>query len=200
MNANKLGEYLQTGEFSDITIVCGDLKIKAHKLVLSCESDYFKAMLSTKNGFKESAEPILNLEEEDPTILQAVINFIYTKTYQGPRDDNELILAAKAFNVALYYQLPKLQKTTSNSFATMLKELDTEKIEDQKTLVDAIRFIYDYLPATRHPIKRLVVNYAVVRSVVLRSSTPFMDLLRDSPYAADVYTWMSECHQMECCN
>ncbi|KAK8176753.1 hypothetical protein BC567DRAFT_209615 [Phyllosticta citribraziliensis] len=81
MYTRKLSEHLQTGKFSDITIVCGDVQIKAHRVVLSVGSAFFRAMLSTKNGFKESTEPVIILDE-DPAILQAMRNFAATLKYR----------------------------------------------------------------------------------------------------------------------
>lgn len=40
---------LETGEFSDFTIICGDQTWKAHKIIL-CRVDYFEKIIT--NGFK----------------------------------------------------------------------------------------------------------------------------------------------------
>lgn len=53
LNVNKLitmakeleiGRYLDTGEHSDVTIVCGSRSFKVHKIILCAQSEYFRAV------------------------------------------------------------------------------------------------------------------------------------------------------------
>ncbi|KAK8158501.1 BTB/POZ domain-containing protein [Phyllosticta citrichinensis] len=197
MYTKKLSEHLQTGEFSDITIVCGDVQIKAHKVVLSVGSAFFRAMLSTKNGFKESTAPVIVLDE-DPAILQAMVKYIYSTAYPVLHDANELLKHAKVYIVARYYQISGLQKTARRNFAMTLKHhMDMAKEEAQQDYVDAVRFIYDHVAENRNGVKEEVLIYAAENGPVLRHSRAFMQLMCESPFARDVYIYLFEAREWD---
>lgn len=46
---DQLSEAFNGGQFSDVTLVCGDKKFPCHKFILSARSDVFKAMFSHEN-------------------------------------------------------------------------------------------------------------------------------------------------------
>lgn len=46
---DSLRRLLETGSFSDFTVVCGDRKWQVHKAIL-CDVDYFRCGI--ENGFK----------------------------------------------------------------------------------------------------------------------------------------------------
>ena len=65
------------GFFSDVTIVAGNEKLPANRLVLSCYSSYLKGMFK----FQESnltMEHIIEIKAVDGKALKALIDFIYT--------------------------------------------------------------------------------------------------------------------------
>ena len=64
------------GFFSDVTIVAGNVRIPANRLVLSCYSSYFEGMFTLP--MRERYENIIQIETIDEKALQALIDFIYT--------------------------------------------------------------------------------------------------------------------------
>ena len=46
---DQLSEAFSSGEFSDVTLVCGEKQFPCHKFILSARSDVFKAMFSHEN-------------------------------------------------------------------------------------------------------------------------------------------------------
>ncbi len=83
MDANK--ETLQTGftnllnsgELSDVKLVCKGVALKCHKLVLSARSDVFKAMFSHKDAQEEQTN-IVNIVDSTPDCVLEMVNFMYT--------------------------------------------------------------------------------------------------------------------------
>ena len=64
------------GLFSDVTIVAGNERIPANRLVLSCYSTYFEGMF--KLQMRERYENIIEIKTIDGRELRALIDFIYT--------------------------------------------------------------------------------------------------------------------------
>ncbi|KAL2006817.1 hypothetical protein VTN00DRAFT_9485 [Thermoascus crustaceus] len=76
----KWDQFLSTGEFSDFTIVCGDSEWKVHRVILCAQSQYFRVIC--KECYREGTSRRLELKEEDPDVIQAVLSFLYTDDYE----------------------------------------------------------------------------------------------------------------------
>jgi len=64
----------QEGDFTDVTLACeGNQQLKAHKLILSSSSPFFKTIL---RSFK-SAEPLIFLRQVSYQDLASVVDFMY---------------------------------------------------------------------------------------------------------------------------
>lgn len=105
VNAN----LLRTGQFSDLTIKCGNYNFRVHKNILCTQSPYF--MSACTGGFKvrgflrllqaskrssldingtvmltmaqESFDNTLNFDEEDPSTVWRMLSYLYTETYNS---------------------------------------------------------------------------------------------------------------------
>ena len=65
------------GFFSDVTIVAGNERIPANRLVLSCHSPYFEGLFKfQEKNYK--MENIIEIETVDGQALKALIDFSYT--------------------------------------------------------------------------------------------------------------------------
>ena len=64
------------GFFSDVTIVAGNERIPANRLVLSCYSSYFEGMF--KLQVRDRYEKFIEITTMDGKVLRALIDFIYT--------------------------------------------------------------------------------------------------------------------------
>ncbi|KAJ5890771.1 uncharacterized protein N7473_006999, partial [Penicillium subrubescens] len=65
-------------ECSDLTIVCGDKVLKAHRLVVCSQSDYFRKACC--GIFKEAHQPI-KFPDKHPTVMEKVLGYFYTGDY-----------------------------------------------------------------------------------------------------------------------
>merc|ERR1712126_408993 len=70
-----LGTLLETGESSDVTLVCDDqVKFKAHKFVLKACSQVFENILEETNELKS----VVYLRGENQLELKPILEFIYS--------------------------------------------------------------------------------------------------------------------------
>ncbi|KAF7560163.1 hypothetical protein G7046_g4000 [Stylonectria norvegica] len=65
--------------FSDITIHCRGCEFKAHRAVVCTQSSFFDKAFD--GGFKEAISRVIELLEDDPYILQLLLEFLYTGSY-----------------------------------------------------------------------------------------------------------------------
>ncbi|KAG2485815.1 hypothetical protein HYH03_015525 [Edaphochlamys debaryana] len=61
----------------DVTIVVGDRRFPAHRLILSARSDYFGSRLS-RGKFADGAAAELSLPDADPDVFELLLRYIYT--------------------------------------------------------------------------------------------------------------------------
>ena len=73
--AGRFKSLLQSGDFSDVTLVSKDnTKLKAHKVILGSGSRFFKEILSHMDNHPH---PLIYMMGVDLEVLEAIINFLY---------------------------------------------------------------------------------------------------------------------------
>ena len=70
--------YHNNEELCDVTIVAGQRRIPAHRIVLSAASDYFAAMFNS--DCREATEKEVVMQNIDSEALAELIQFMYTGT------------------------------------------------------------------------------------------------------------------------
>ena len=104
LNIQRKQDYL-----CDITLVSKDnIEFKAHRNVLSAASPYFDKLL--QSNMKENREGIVRFEEISGSVLEDVLEFIYTGTVDVTQENAEELIAA-----GNYLIIPSL-KTISGRF------------------------------------------------------------------------------------
>lgn len=91
--------FLDSGKFSDFTIVVGDSKIPVHKNILSAHSPIFEAMFN-HNNTKEAQEHKMEVTDVFPNVMKNFLLFIYTG--QKPKKvcfSTELLAVANKYQV-----------------------------------------------------------------------------------------------------
>ena len=74
----------------DITLVVGNIRIPAHKIVLSGASSYFEAMFTA--DMVEKREQIIELHDIDPASVQSIVEFMYTSKIDISEDNVQALL------------------------------------------------------------------------------------------------------------
>eukprot|EP00271_Cylindrocystis_brebissonii_P008169 TRINITY_DN2217_c0_g5_i1.p1 TRINITY_DN2217_c0_g5~~TRINITY_DN2217_c0_g5_i1.p1 ORF type:complete len:480 (+),score=68.48 TRINITY_DN2217_c0_g5_i1:364-1803(+) len=75
-------ELLLEGTCADVTVIAGEMEIKAHRIILGCMSPLLKAMLCTRPP-PLGPKPVttLHFPEVSPSVVHAFITFLYTASF-----------------------------------------------------------------------------------------------------------------------
>ena len=112
----KMNELLESGDFSDVTLVCSDnLKIKSHKCLLQT-APYFRALLS--GNFDECQKQFIHVEYEY-SMMKILLSFLYSGSICNANVENwpDLFILASFYGVdglARYCELQMMTKIRRN--------------------------------------------------------------------------------------
>ncbi|XP_051165737.1 kelch-like protein 5 [Leptopilina boulardi] len=84
-------EYLQKQQLCDVTLIAGEKRFNAHRLVLSAGSEYFAAMFTS--SMRESTHNEIELKGVDGNALWALVRYCYTGCIELREDSVETLLA-----------------------------------------------------------------------------------------------------------
>lgn len=121
---HQLGSLLESAALSDVTLVVGDKKLKAHKIILSARSPVFKAMF--QHDTKENKENRVVISDCDPDVVEAMLKFIYTGDVPKLKE-----MTHNLFIIADKYQLERLKKMCEGA---LWEKLDVENAADTLVL------------------------------------------------------------------
>ncbi|KAL4959525.1 BTB/POZ domain-containing protein [Aspergillus stella-maris] len=82
---DRMKTLFQTGEYSDMTIICKNATFKVHRSILCPQSDFFKMAMA--GNFKESQTQTINLPDDEPKTIERVLSFLYCGYY---KDDGHI--------------------------------------------------------------------------------------------------------------
>ena len=80
---------LEQGVFSDVTIVLGDTKFKAHKCILASRCSFFATMFNSE--MRESQESVITVQDISPQIFKHLLEFIYTDEFPALLAHDQII-------------------------------------------------------------------------------------------------------------
>ena len=112
--------------FPRVTLIAGETKVWAHKLILVAASPYFRGMFAS--GYKETELNDVKIEDVTGKALDAIINYIYTCQIELRLDTVQDILHA-----ATIFQLPALVDQCCD---VLKKNLDISNCVDIYMLAD----------------------------------------------------------------
>ncbi|KAG7201661.1 hypothetical protein KM043_004391 [Ampulex compressa] len=84
-------KYLQRQQLTDVTLIAGNRRFPAHRLVLSAGSEYFAAMFTS--SLREAAQNEVELMDVDADALWALVKYCYTGCIELREDSVETLLA-----------------------------------------------------------------------------------------------------------
>ncbi|KAI9037152.1 BTB/POZ domain-containing protein [Aspergillus affinis] len=83
-----LWQQYQRGQYTDLTVTCGDRSFQVHKVVVCAQSPFFDAACGGQ--FKESSESRIDLSDEDPEMVERLFQFLYLGNYADGEYFHEL--------------------------------------------------------------------------------------------------------------
>ncbi|KAF1953420.1 hypothetical protein CC80DRAFT_420445, partial [Byssothecium circinans] len=80
---------LASGLYSDLQIKCGNDMYKVHRSIVCPQSDFFAGAMRFTIG-KESEDRMIDLSEDDPAAIKALVQFLYEADYEPYLLDSEV--------------------------------------------------------------------------------------------------------------
>ena len=122
-----LSEYLSTGQYVDISLVCKGQVLRAHKVVLSSSSKYFKDFFRHQPGVniidldKELAPNDLSLTLEDVQLIIGILYCVGTVEISPARIET-LLICAQVLGIPTLISFLKKIRDSINDNSKILKE------------------------------------------------------------------------------
>uniref|UniRef100_A0A1I8MWX0 BTB domain-containing protein n=1 Tax=Musca domestica TaxID=7370 RepID=A0A1I8MWX0_MUSDO len=94
-----MGKLLESGKFSDVTLMVSGQELKAHKNILSMRSEVFAAMFEHQT-MAENKSNCVDINDLDHTVVREMLTFIYTN--QAPNVEEmpmDLFVAADKYSL-----------------------------------------------------------------------------------------------------
>ncbi|OKP10402.1 hypothetical protein PENSUB_4191 [Penicillium subrubescens] len=83
-----LWKLYQSGDHTDLDVICGDRVFKVHKAIVCSQSSFFAAACS--GYFKEGVEAKVDLSDDAPCILERFFQFVYLGNYSDGEHFDDL--------------------------------------------------------------------------------------------------------------
>ncbi|KAF2091241.1 POZ domain-containing protein [Saccharata proteae CBS 121410] len=162
---------LSSGEFSDVVLKArnGDV-YHLHKAILCFRSPFFyKAMTS---GFKESHTGVVNMSNDDPYIVNALVDYMYKGDYAASQHNAKACLdfcsinriyRCIRFHIEMYclgnlYVIPGLQDEARRRFAATLEKMAGNKVSVD--FLSTVKAVYETTPEQDRGLRSLVIKFA----------------------------------------
>ncbi|CAN6329143.1 unnamed protein product [Urochloa humidicola] len=112
-----LGKLLQSGAGADVTFVVSGKSFVAHKSILAARSPVFMAELFGE--MEERSTSCIEIQDMDPWVFQAMLNFIYTGKIPelDEKEEEAMILAQHLIAGADRYMIDRLKVMCERRFA-----------------------------------------------------------------------------------
>ncbi|KAL4777963.1 hypothetical protein BJX76DRAFT_363185 [Aspergillus varians] len=176
--------YFHASTFSDMTIVTKDQKFDVHRLIVCGQSEFFSRLFS--HNWKEVTEKVIQLEEDDPRAIEAMIYFLYGFNYDSSGSDqgrtSPMLFNVKVYQIGDKYGVPKLKAEAKEKFSVAIKtcwEMDDFPI--------AIASAYSTTASTDRGLRDLLVSTSLEHINDLLKNDDFKQTLRETlGFAADL--------------
>ncbi|KJK84705.1 hypothetical protein H633G_11551 [Metarhizium anisopliae BRIP 53284] len=78
----QISEARKSGEFSDLTFVCGDLRIPAHMIIVCPQSPVIHA--ACIGPYREQETGVYEIKDASFDIVRQMVEYLYTGQYEVP--------------------------------------------------------------------------------------------------------------------
>jgi len=180
-----LKSYFNTDTFVDAVVVCGDHEFKVHRIVLSAHSNYFATELNGK--WKESDERKVTISDFDPSVVEAMLRFMYSFDYNNAYGTSTMVFDAQVYQIADKYGMEDLKTHSQEKFHNAIT---TGWSMDDFPL--AISIVYESTPEQDRGLRDLAVEVSLQNIDKLLDRDDFRGLLRTTAdFAADLIPFLA---------
>ncbi|KAF5647368.1 hypothetical protein F25303_5234 [Fusarium sp. NRRL 25303] len=178
---SSLKEYHNSETLSDVIVTCDGQEFKAHRVILSAHSKCFAKALNGE--WKESSERKIEIKDFDPSIVEAMLRFIYSFEYNNTYGTSSMVFDAQMWQIADKYDIPALMAESKKKF-----EIAVTTGWSMDDFPMAITIVYESaFPGLRD----IVVVTASKNIDELLGKDGFLDLIRTTPhFTADLIPFL----------
>ncbi|KAK7536832.1 uncharacterized protein J3D65DRAFT_667559 [Phyllosticta citribraziliensis] len=194
-----LYDYLANGSHSDFRIRDRDgSEWLVHKIILCLQSEYFERMLNPARNYTELRNGVVELKDEPPNVIEAVVNYFYRLDYsdEDMDDDHSKLL----FHILVYaagetFRVPGLKDAAKQHFIDALHPLSFDEINFPRLVQE----IYASTVHSDRGLRDVVVQLTRDRIDEARNTEGFEDELEDiTQFFRDLSdSSTSELHQLK---
>ncbi|TLD36083.1 Siderophore iron transporter [Venturia nashicola] len=139
-------------EYSDLRITCQTLELKVHKAIMCTQSKFFRNACK-KGAFKEGITGVIDLPDDEPLAVEAMIDFLYTAKWQPEKP--AYLLEAQTYVLAEKYGIFALKHAVfSNIHAQLLDRTDMKGFDK------AVKWVYSNT-TQEDPIRDIFILFVV---------------------------------------
>ncbi|KAL2005433.1 hypothetical protein VTN00DRAFT_2644 [Thermoascus crustaceus] len=188
-----VSQLLESGQYSDFTIICGDREFRVHQAIVCPQSKIFERACTGQ--FVEASTKTMTLVQEDPAIISLMIDYLYSHSYKDkddedddwdfsdtlrPQDDEKkdepprVPTCLKLYAVADKYMIQGLKSAARDRFAAWA----IENWSNPSFLL-AVREIYENETGNYVELRNAAVRPMVARADDMFMKEEFVNLLKD---------------------
>ncbi|KAI9776086.1 MAG: hypothetical protein M1839_000599 [Geoglossum umbratile] len=185
-----LKNYLNSAKYSDLIIRCEGREFKVHKIILCGQSKYFSTICD--GDWKEAAENVIDLKEDDARVIEAMLHFFYRFNYDDSGDDqgpvSPMLFNTRVYGVADKYDVSSLKTLAKEKFDKAIKTC-----WDMDDFTHVITETYSSTPSADRGLRNLVAKVARKHIKALLERKEFRCVLEETiSFAADVTQLLAE--------
>ncbi|GAB7342313.1 hypothetical protein MBLNU457_g0543t1 [Dothideomycetes sp. NU457] len=169
--------FFKDQDFPDLTIKFSGTEINAHRYLVGRKSSWFK--MTCSGPFKEVQDRVIELHEDDPAAVRAMLLFLYDKPYANACEDasEDLLFFTRVFTIADKYDVDELKDVVTADLEVLLPGL-----WNHEHFFQAISEVYD-LPDSRHAcrLKLAIENTCWENIHALMAKSAFADVCQVFP-------------------
>lgn len=132
--SGNIGSLFLQEEFSDVTLVVENRKFPAHRVILACRSDYFRALLFGGLSESQKSHGEIELKEINEEGFLHLLKYIYTGRVNLKELKEEEVL--EVLSLSNKYGFEKLQLAISNYLKAILSVQNVCLIFDMASMFD----------------------------------------------------------------
>ncbi|EME78651.1 uncharacterized protein MYCFIDRAFT_78360 [Pseudocercospora fijiensis CIRAD86] len=192
---NRLAKFRLDETLCDIKIKCQFFELPAHRHVLAAQSDWFLKAITT--GFVESGAKQIVLQEDEPSVIKAMLDFCYHLEYCDTGDQVLPALAdgggPMAFNVHVFAAAEKYLIEPLQRFALNRLRYHANNNFKADDFAKAVELAYTATSDAKKLLRRIIIEISLEEAERLfakdaRHSSEAFDAVADlvPSYAADL--------------
>ncbi|RYN15717.1 hypothetical protein AA0119_g13004 [Alternaria tenuissima] len=174
---HNLSEFYNSSRLSDGTITCDGKGFRIHKIVLCAQSKFFLNAFDGK--WKESAEGVIPLNDDDVSAVEAMLQFLYSFDYDASGSAtgiaSPMVFNVKVYSIADNYEIPALKTIASQKFKESVKTC-----WNMDDFPPAIAEVYGSTPPNDQGLRSVIVDVACEHITELLQKQGFCDILEET--------------------